>query len=221
MSIPDGGIRSARTSAFTPVHPPKIEDLAQILDQDFVNVHISQKPESELVPYAQVFDNFTETEKANIYFFITTLISYLSIENPSASTPFELIAKQNMIIETGKQLKGFSVLKILEIIVTNEDLRQKIKIIFKYPDSSKDINPILHPVNFILAKIKEFFFGGLQKYLTENQQETELHLKDFAIAIGKQADFKLFKKTFQIAKWHPQGWHYFFTLIIFQENEKD
>lgn len=207
MVAPPG--RDPCKSAFKPFQPLEPSaDLSNILSENFTSHLIEKK--TQIIPYQEILAEFSSEQIENIEANIEQLLSDLALDSPSLKDIFCLAVRKNAIIEAGRNLQGFPVLKMLEMIAQNKLLKKKIQTIFCYPAKAADINFAWHPVDFALAKIRENFFGGLQQYLQTNLAETMAQLEDFTAAIKKEKDYSYFKAAIALGEWDE-----FFKLAIY------
>ena len=187
-----------------------------IFAEDFTRDVIVLVPKDQIVPYGDLLP-FSEENQANIQ----KMLAGITFNDPSLLTLSTLIinkVQRESIIAAGKALKGISVLKMLEYIVSKPELKAQIKIIFKYPSNGG----FLSPTNYILSKIRKKFFSSLSSYLETNIEEIQQHLKDFVKAIGKDKIViegeplpALFKRAIEQEKWDS-----FFAFVIFDDDDE-
>ncbi len=184
-------------------------------EEDFLKDVIIKVSKDQIVPYSDL--PFSKENQSNI----KNMLTGITFETPSILTLSSLITnktRRESIIEAGKALKGLSVLKMLEYIVSEPELHAQIKIIFKYPTNGG----FFKPTNYILSKIREKFFSGLSSYLDINAEETAEHLQAFIKAIGKDKIVieeeplpVLFQRAVEQKKWEA-----FFIFVIFDEDDE-
>lgn len=195
-------------SAFTSTLSPKLSaaDVSKVFQQDFTHGLI--KKVTNITPYESLpFSPENSIDVKNMLLGLTRAdpASGLVIKKPELPTVWDIIRNRESTQAAGLKLAGIPVLKILEHMISNPELKSKIQVIFGYPKSAT----FLHLKKFILSMLRKGLFENFGKYLQVNEKETLAHLEAFVKAIGKQHLFNDFQSAVEKAEWEI-----FFDLVI-------